>query len=81
EVGISTRWALGVAKANMDRMEYQNFSPENGIWGVQCQVGEVVALTSPPTPLSSLPRRIWVFLEYPQGLVTFINADTKLEIF
>ncbi|NXS59462.1 TRI38 ligase, partial [Brachypteracias leptosomus] len=39
------------------------------------------ALKSPPTPLSPVPRRIWVCLDYPQGLVTFINADSGVEIF
>ncbi|NXW65245.1 BT1A1 protein, partial [Eurystomus gularis] len=74
-------WAVGVAKESVKRTEFVKFSPENGIWGVQRVSGEFVALTSPHTPLSPVPRTIWVYLDYPLGLVTFINADTGDEIF
>ncbi|NXS59348.1 TRI26 protein, partial [Brachypteracias leptosomus] len=70
-----------VWQESVKRKAKVKFSPENGIWGVLCWAGEFVALKSPPTPLSPVPRRIWVCLDYPQELVTFINADSGVEIF
>ncbi|NWU46713.1 TRI15 protein, partial [Dromas ardeola] len=58
-------------------------SPEEGIWAVQYYLGLFMSLTSPRTvlPQPLPPRRIWVCLDCTQGLVTFLNADTRVEIF
>ncbi|NXN58604.1 TRI38 ligase, partial [Rynchops niger] len=58
-------------------------SPKGGIWAVRHKKGQFVSLTSPRTvlPLSPLPSRIWVCLDCTQGLVTFLDADTGVEIF
>ncbi|NXO60293.1 TRI38 ligase, partial [Aramus guarauna] len=41
------------------------------------------SLTSPPNSLSPIPipRRLWVCLDCTQGLVTFIDSDSGVEIF
>ncbi|KAM6228131.1 E3 ubiquitin-protein ligase TRIM38-like [Porphyrio hochstetteri] len=83
EVGGNSGWALGVARDSGNREDDTDMSPERGIWAVEHWFGQFVSLTSPPTPLSlsPVPSRFWVCLDCPQGLVTFINADSGDEIF
>uniref|UniRef100_A0A493TPV6 Uncharacterized protein n=1 Tax=Anas platyrhynchos platyrhynchos TaxID=8840 RepID=A0A493TPV6_ANAPP len=78
-----TWWAVGVARASVERKGYFKGSPEGGIWAVQYFHGKIMSLTSPPTdlPLSPVPTRIWVCLDCTQGQVSFINADNGVEIF
>ncbi|NWW47274.1 BT2A2 protein, partial [Pedionomus torquatus] len=82
KVGGDSSWAVGVAKGSVERKS-KALSPEKGIWGVCHYSGHFEALTSPRTPLSQspLPRRIWVCLDCTQGRVTFLNTDTRFEIF
>ncbi|XP_068520242.1 butyrophilin subfamily 1 member A1-like [Anas acuta] len=76
-------WAVGVARTSVERKGYFNKSPEEGIWAVQYDEGQLKSLTSPPTylSLSAVPTRIWVCLDCTQGQVTFINADNGVQIF
>uniref|UniRef100_A0A8B9I8L4 B30.2/SPRY domain-containing protein n=1 Tax=Anser brachyrhynchus TaxID=132585 RepID=A0A8B9I8L4_9AVES len=76
-------WAVGVARASVKRKKWIDVSPEEGIWAVQYNEGQLTALTSPHTPLSlsPVPTRIWVCLDCTQGQVSFINADNGVEIF
>nr|XP_038028158.1 butyrophilin subfamily 1 member A1-like isoform X2 [Anas platyrhynchos] len=76
-------WAVGVARASVERKGWINMSPEEGIWAVEYDKGQLMSLTSPPTPLSlfPVPTRIWVCLACTHGQVSFINADTGVQIF
>uniref|UniRef100_U3J1N8 Uncharacterized protein n=1 Tax=Anas platyrhynchos platyrhynchos TaxID=8840 RepID=U3J1N8_ANAPP len=76
-------WAVGVARASMERKKWINMSPEEGIWAVLYYEGQLVSLTSPTSylSLSPVPTRIWVCLNCTQGQVSFINADNGVEIF
>ncbi|NXY80756.1 BT1A1 protein, partial [Glareola pratincola] len=77
-------WAVGVARESVERKRYMHLNPEGGIWGVRHKKGQFVSLTFPRTllPQSLLPRRILVCLDCTEVvLVTFINADTGVEIF
>ncbi|XP_068520280.1 butyrophilin subfamily 1 member A1-like isoform X4 [Anas acuta] len=78
-----SRWAVGVARESLERKGYFKRSPEEGIWAVQYDEGQLISLTSPPThlSLSPVPTRIWVCLDCTQGQVSFINADNGVEIF
>nr|XP_047912795.1 butyrophilin subfamily 1 member A1-like [Anser cygnoides] len=78
-----SRWAVGVARASVKRKVEINMSPEEGVWAVQYDEGQLMSLTSPPTPLSlsPVPTRIWVCLDCTQQQVSFINADNGVEIF
>ncbi|XP_014817279.1 PREDICTED: butyrophilin subfamily 1 member A1-like [Calidris pugnax] len=82
-VGGDSWWGVGVAKESVERKGRVLPSPGDGVWAVWHWEGQFEALTSPPTPLSlsPVPRRIWVCLDCRQGLVTFLNADTGVEIF
>ncbi|KAM7145492.1 zinc finger protein RFP-like isoform 2-T2 [Macrochelys suwanniensis] len=83
EVGGEIIWAVGVARESVRRKGLICFNPEWGIWAVEQWWGEFQALTSPKTtlPLSWVPRRIRVCLDYEQGLVTFLDADNDAPIF
>eukprot|EP00075_Anas_platyrhynchos_P037092 XP_027326345.1 butyrophilin subfamily 1 member A1-like [Anas platyrhynchos] len=76
-------WALGVARASVERKKWIDTSTEEGIWAVEHFHGQLKSLTSPPTPLSlsPVPTRIWVCLDCTQGQVSFVNADNGVEIF
>ncbi|XP_068519978.1 butyrophilin subfamily 3 member A1-like [Anas acuta] len=76
-------WAVGVARASVERKVLIDMSPEEGIWAVQYYEGQLKSLTSPPTylSLSAAPTRIWVCLDCTQKQVSFINADNGVEIF
>ncbi|NXN31105.1 BT2A2 protein, partial [Nycticryphes semicollaris] len=83
EVQGDSWWAVGVAKESVDRKRRVLPSPEDGIWVVWHSFGQLIALTSHPTPVSlcPLPRRILVCLDCTLGLVIFLNADTGVKIF
>ncbi|XP_074020856.1 butyrophilin subfamily 3 member A2-like [Numenius arquata] len=83
EVGGDSWWGVGVARESMERKRGVFLSPEEGVWAVRRYKGQFKALTSPPTvlSLSLVPRRIWVSLDCTRGLVTFLNANTGVEIF
>uniref|UniRef100_A0A493U465 Ig-like domain-containing protein n=1 Tax=Anas platyrhynchos platyrhynchos TaxID=8840 RepID=A0A493U465_ANAPP len=78
-----SRWAVGVAKASVERKGYFKRSPEEGIWAVEYNEGQLKSLTCPRTPLSlsHVPTRIWVCLDCTQGQVSFLNADNGVQIF
>nr|XP_038043697.1 butyrophilin subfamily 3 member A2-like isoform X1 [Anas platyrhynchos] len=78
-----SRWAVGVARASVERKGYFKRSPVEGIWAVEYNEGHLTSLTWPPTPLSlsPVPTRIWVCLDCTQGQVSFINADNGVQIF
>ncbi|KAM6107030.1 butyrophilin subfamily 1 member A1-like [Phoenicopterus ruber ruber] len=83
KVGGDSSWAVGVSRESVERKAYTDLSPQEGIWALRHCKGRFMSLTSPSTPLSLslLPRRIWVYLDCTQGLVTFINAHSGGEIF
>ncbi|NXT84590.1 TRI15 protein, partial [Zapornia atra] len=76
-------WVLGVSRDSVNRKGYMDLRSEDVIMRVLHCFGQFQFLTSPPTPLSvsQVPSRVWVCLDCPQGLVTFINADFGVKIF
>uniref|UniRef100_A0A8B9SXB0 Butyrophilin subfamily 1 member A1 n=1 Tax=Anas platyrhynchos TaxID=8839 RepID=A0A8B9SXB0_ANAPL len=83
EKGMYSSLAVGVARASVKRKGKINMSPEEGIWAVQYNDGQLTSLTSPPThlSLSPVPTRLWVCLDFTQGRVSFINHDNRVKIF
>uniref|UniRef100_A0A8B9I5A9 B30.2/SPRY domain-containing protein n=1 Tax=Anser brachyrhynchus TaxID=132585 RepID=A0A8B9I5A9_9AVES len=76
-------WGVGVAWASVTKNGFYKMTPEEGIWAVRYQQGQLKSLTLPRTPLSlsPVPTRIWVCLDCTQQQVSFINADNGVEIF
>ncbi|XP_071880951.1 butyrophilin subfamily 1 member A1-like isoform X2 [Anas platyrhynchos] len=83
ELEKDSNLAVGVARASVKRKGGINMSPEEGIWALQYDEGQIMTLTSPPTRLSvsPVPMRIWVCLDYSAQQVSFINADDGEEIY
>uniref|UniRef100_A0A8B9UG91 Uncharacterized protein n=1 Tax=Anas zonorhyncha TaxID=75864 RepID=A0A8B9UG91_9AVES len=78
-----SRWAVGVARASVERKGKINMSPEGGIWAVEYNNDHLKPLISSSTLVSlyPVPTRIWVCLNCTQGQVSFINADNGVKIF
>ncbi|KAM6228158.1 butyrophilin subfamily 1 member A1-like [Porphyrio hochstetteri] len=83
EVAGASWWALGVARHSVNRKGHMHMSSKEGIWGVEYWERKFQSLTSPRTPLSlsRVPSRVWVCLDCPRGLVTFIDGHSGAEIF
>uniref|UniRef100_A0A493TBN1 B30.2/SPRY domain-containing protein n=1 Tax=Anas platyrhynchos platyrhynchos TaxID=8840 RepID=A0A493TBN1_ANAPP len=83
EKGKYSSLAVGVARTSVKRKGEINMSPEEGIWAVQYNEGQLTSLTSPPThlSLSPVPTRLWVCLDCTQGQVSFINPENRVKIF
>ncbi|XP_067865160.1 zinc-binding protein A33-like [Heterodontus francisci] len=95
EVGESTIWQVGVAKASVPRkrgfapfhwQESRKFftpEPQAGVWALALQDGDYTALTSPPIELrlKGRLRKLGVYLDYSAGLVSFYNADDMSHLY
>ncbi|KAM6228120.1 butyrophilin subfamily 2 member A2-like [Porphyrio hochstetteri] len=83
EVAGASWWALGVARHSVNRKGHMHMSSKEGIWGAEYWERKFQSLTSPRTPLSlsRVPSRVWVCLDCPRGLVTFIDGHSGAEIF
>ncbi|XP_065420237.1 E3 ubiquitin-protein ligase TRIM41-like [Chrysemys picta bellii] len=85
EVEDGGLWSVGVARESVSRKGGISVNPERGIWAVQCWEDQYWALTSSqqliPFSPSQAPRRIWVYLDYEGGQVTFFDAGHGDPIF
>ncbi|XP_006020361.1 zinc finger protein RFP-like [Alligator sinensis] len=84
DVGEGKDWAVGVARESVRRKGQVTLNPEGGIWAVECDWDQFHALTFPEVtllPLSQVPRKISVFLDYERGGVRFYHAGSANPIF
>lgn len=68
----------GVSTEYVKRKDDIEFKPEEGIWTVEVLAGYFQALTSPDhtlLPEISIPKRIWICLDYEDGQVAFFSVD------
>ncbi|XP_026222242.1 E3 ubiquitin-protein ligase TRIM39-like [Anabas testudineus] len=76
-------WTLGVAR-NRLRLREVTLSPKNGYWTVcLTHPTKYYATADPPVrlyPMSQL-KKVGVFLDYEEGLVSFYDADTAVPIY
>uniref|UniRef100_A0A8B9E6U6 Butyrophilin subfamily 1 member A1-like n=1 Tax=Anser cygnoides TaxID=8845 RepID=A0A8B9E6U6_ANSCY len=83
-VDSAKSWGVGLARASLQRKGRIPLSPQEGLWAVVKLDKVFRALTSPectPLPLTCIPRRIRISLDYEKGQVAFSNADTDVPIF
>ncbi|XP_078497942.1 E3 ubiquitin-protein ligase TRIM39-like [Lissotriton helveticus] len=71
-------WILGVAVESVNRKGFVTWSPEEGVWALQCWKGHYKALTSPPTSLSprEKPLKLGLYLDYEGGWMSLYNANS-----
>lgn len=73
---------VGVAEEGVGRTE-KGLSADQGVWAVGISHQRCWASTSPGTnlPLDDIPRSVAVALDYEEGRVTLLNAETQAPIF
>lgn len=76
-------WEVGIVRESANRNEEILLEPRGGYWGGQWINGKHQSITQPRTDLTLChsPRRIWVSLDYLEGLVAFFDGNTNAEIF
>ncbi|XP_034080914.1 E3 ubiquitin-protein ligase TRIM21-like [Gymnodraco acuticeps] len=78
QVKGKTDWDLGVARESINRKGTVTLSPQGGYWTIWLTKGfEYEALDSPSVLLSlkSRPKKVGVFVDYEEGLVSFYDVD------
>ncbi|XP_036001898.1 E3 ubiquitin-protein ligase TRIM39 [Fundulus heteroclitus] len=84
EVNNKTGWDLGVARGSADRRGKLSLNPDNGYWVlVHYEEENYAAMTTPPISLSleEKPRKVGVFVDYEDGLVSFYDATNLSHIY
>ncbi|XP_042283927.1 E3 ubiquitin-protein ligase TRIM39-like [Thunnus maccoyii] len=79
QVKWKTKWTLGVARELINRKENIPLSPQDGYWTVCLRNRkEYSACNNSLVRLSlkSRPKKVGVFVDYEEGLVSFYDADT-----
>ncbi|XP_041637277.1 E3 ubiquitin-protein ligase TRIM68-like [Cheilinus undulatus] len=81
EVTGKSEWELGVALGSMNRKEEIFPSRETGPWVLQLRSGSYYIAVGDVFVLKSKPRRVGVFVDYEEGLVSFYDVDTAALIY
>ncbi|XP_057556377.1 E3 ubiquitin-protein ligase TRIM15 [Hippopotamus amphibius kiboko] len=83
QLGDGGGCTVGVVQEAVRRKGEQGLSAEEGVWAVILSHQQCWASTSPGTdlPLSEIPRRVGVALDYEAGYVALLNAETQAPIF
>ncbi|KAM9315302.1 E3 ubiquitin-protein ligase TRIM21-like [Pholidichthys leucotaenia] len=84
QVKGKTDWALGVARESVNRKGSIIFSPRNGFWTILLKYGNeyrAAADHSVPLQPQSAPKKVGVFVDYEEGLVSFYDVDTAALIY
>ncbi|KAI4832474.1 hypothetical protein KUCAC02_015441 [Chaenocephalus aceratus] len=71
-------WDLGVARESINRKEAISLSPQWGYWTLWLRnINEYKALDAPSVRLSLQfrPKKVGVFVDYEEGLVSFYDVD------
>jgi len=77
-------WILGVAKESVHREGVVQRNTDNGFWALfYLHGGQYTPLTGRPEQLTvrEEPDRVRVFVDYPEGLVSFYNVDSAALIY
>ncbi|XP_059192756.1 E3 ubiquitin/ISG15 ligase TRIM25-like [Centropristis striata] len=79
-----SHWTLGVTRELTNIKEKNTLTPSNGYWTVskKCEHGYSAA-ANPPVPLylKSRPKKVGVFVDYKEGLVSFYDVDAAALIY
>uniref|UniRef100_A0A3B5ANT0 Nuclear factor 7, brain-like n=1 Tax=Stegastes partitus TaxID=144197 RepID=A0A3B5ANT0_9TELE len=85
EVDIANNgyWRLGLTTATSKRHGNFPMTPKEGFWTLWRSPNHFYACTKPETqlPVSLVPRRMGIYLDYEEGQISFYNAQTKTHIY
>ncbi|XP_033985538.1 E3 ubiquitin-protein ligase TRIM21-like [Trematomus bernacchii] len=84
QVKGKTEWDLGVARGSIKRKGEIPMSAEDGFWTIWLREGnEYKANDEPAVSLSlkSRPKKVGVFVDYKEGLVSFYDVDAAALIY
>uniref|UniRef100_A0A8C6U9N5 E3 ubiquitin-protein ligase TRIM39-like n=1 Tax=Neogobius melanostomus TaxID=47308 RepID=A0A8C6U9N5_9GOBI len=78
QVENKTSWCVGVAKQSIKRKAHENVKPENGYWMISLNYNEYKFHDDSlfTLDLKTTPKKIGVFVDYEEGIVSFYNVDT-----
>ncbi|KAM9314761.1 E3 ubiquitin-protein ligase TRIM21-like [Pholidichthys leucotaenia] len=84
QVKGKTAWDLGVARKSVSRKGETRVRPQDGFWSVSLRNrSEYIAAAGPPVHLclQSGPKKVGVFVDYEEGLVSFYDVDAAALIY
>ncbi|XP_063756724.1 E3 ubiquitin-protein ligase TRIM39-like isoform X2 [Eleginops maclovinus] len=84
QVGDKSEWDLGLARESINRKGAITVRPNNGYWAICRRKGNkfsACAGPSVPLHLRETLRKVGVFLDYDEGLVSFYDTDAKTHIY
>ncbi|XP_073715835.1 E3 ubiquitin-protein ligase TRIM21-like [Misgurnus anguillicaudatus] len=84
EVGQQSGWKLGVVRENANRTGKVSYKPSDGYWVIVfCDPNTYGAFEDRPVQLhlSNKPKKIGVFVDYENDLISFYNMDDLSHIY
>ncbi|XP_059210182.1 E3 ubiquitin-protein ligase TRIM21-like [Centropristis striata] len=84
QVADKTDWDLGVARESINRKGAITVRPDSGYWAIcRRKGGSLSACAGPSVPLflEENPKKVGVFLNYEEGLVSFYDFEAKTHIY
>lgn len=76
-------WRLGLTTASSNRHGRFTMTPSEGYWVLWRSTRQFYACTKPETalPVSLIPRKVGVYLDYEEGQISFYDVDTRAHIY
>uniref|UniRef100_A0A671VQD4 Uncharacterized protein n=1 Tax=Sparus aurata TaxID=8175 RepID=A0A671VQD4_SPAAU len=84
QVKEKTDWTLGVARESINRKGQITLSPQNGYWTIWLRNKNEYKAPAYPSVRLSLkchPKKVGVFVDYEEGLVSFYDVDAAALIY
>ncbi|KAM8921397.1 butyrophilin subfamily 2 member A2-like [Pelodytes ibericus] len=77
-------WDIGAAKETVRKKGWIRLSPKEGIWALRLGRDQYQALTAPYStqlPIRDRARKIGVYLDYEEGILSFFNVDSMKHVY
>ncbi|XP_036428242.1 E3 ubiquitin-protein ligase TRIM39 [Colossoma macropomum] len=85
EVDIANNgyWRVGVTTASAKRQGRIPMKPSKGYWTLWRSTRQFYACTEPetPLPLTLVPKKLGIYLDYEEGQISFYNVENKSHIY
>ncbi|KAL7880494.1 hypothetical protein SRHO_G00027480 [Serrasalmus rhombeus] len=84
QVSEKTKWDVGVARESIKKKGQLTLSPVNGLWTVVLRNGNDYEVSAgPPIPLlvKEKLKKVGVFVDYEEGLVSFYDVESRSHIY